>query len=43
MPSKCPHDPLSLLGKPIGMYHCPECGEMVVAGEEHPDYEASDA
>jgi hypothetical protein len=21
------------------MYHCPDCGEMVVAGVEHPDYE----
>lgn len=20
------------------MYHCPECGEMVLAGMEHPDY-----
>jgi len=31
------HDPREITG-PIGMYHCPECGEMVVAGLEHPDY-----
>ena len=35
---KCPHDPRQYLGAPIGMYHCPECGEMVLAGMEHPDY-----
>ena len=33
----CPHDPREITG-PIGMYHCPECGEMVLAGTEHPDY-----
>jgi hypothetical protein len=22
----------------MGMYHCPECGEMVLAGVAHPDY-----
>lgn len=32
----CPHDPRELAGQPIGMYHCPECGEMVVAGIPHP-------
>jgi hypothetical protein len=21
-----------------GMFHCPECGEMVIAGAPHPDY-----
>lgn len=36
--NECPHDPRPLLDQPIGMYHCPECGEMVVAGMEHPDY-----
>lgn len=35
---KCPHDPMELAGQPIGMYHCPECGEMVLAGSPHPDY-----
>lgn len=33
----CPHDPKQTTG-PIGMYHCPECGEMVLAGMDHPDY-----
>ena len=31
----CTHDPRELAGQPIGMYHCPDCGEMVVAGMEH--------
>jgi hypothetical protein len=31
----CPHDPRELAGAPIGMYHCPECGEMVLAGLPH--------
>ncbi len=31
----CTHDPMTMLGKPIGMYHCPECGEMVIAGVPH--------
>lgn len=34
----CPHDPCEFAGQPIGMYHCPECGEMVLAGMPHPDY-----
>lgn len=34
--SRCTHDPRTLLGRPIGMYHCPGCdGCMVVAGLEH--------
>jgi hypothetical protein len=32
---KCPEDPTRLLGYPIGMYHCPDCGCMQVAGLEH--------
>ncbi|RLA51079.1 MAG: hypothetical protein DRQ65_08280 [Gammaproteobacteria bacterium] len=32
---ECPHDPMTMLGKPIGQYHCPECGGMVVAGMPH--------
>ena len=32
---KCPHDPTQTTG-PIGMYHCPDCGEMVIAGCAHP-------
>lgn len=23
---------------PLGMYHCPYCGSMLVAGVPHPDY-----
>ena len=34
---QCPHDPRDTIGA-IGMYHCPECGEMVLAGIKHPDY-----
>lgn len=32
---KCSHDPTIASG---GMYHCPECGEMVIAGATHPNY-----
>lgn len=32
----CPEDPILLLGKPIGMYHCPVCACMVIAGMAHP-------
>lgn len=40
--TKCTYDPK--LGDPklgqfaMGMYHCPECGDMVLAGVDHPDY-----
>ena len=33
---QCPHDPRETTG-PIGMYHCPDCGEMVLAGMAHPE------
>jgi hypothetical protein len=33
-----PWDPQQLTGAPIGMYHCPYCDAMVVAGVPHPDY-----
>lgn len=33
----CDFDPTDVKG-PIGMFHCPQCGEMVVAGRAHPDY-----
>jgi hypothetical protein len=32
---KCPEDPVRLLGQPLGMYHCPDCGCMKIAGVEH--------
>jgi hypothetical protein len=41
MSQTCPHDPTVLLGEPIGMYHCPVCLVMVVAGFPHPDDEDS--
>ena len=41
----CPEDPVKLTGQPIGMYHCPICGDMQVAAMEHvppdDDYEES--
>jgi len=35
-PANCAEDPQALVGAPIGMYHCPCCGAMVVAGVPHP-------
>jgi rRNA maturation protein Nop10 len=37
--TKCTHDPTINKDQPIGMYHCPECGQMVMAGMPHIDYE----
>jgi hypothetical protein len=39
--TKCSFDPTADIYKdaPIGMFHCPECGEMVVAGMPHPDWD----
>ena len=31
----CPEDPEQLVGAPIGMYHCPWCGCMQIAGFPH--------
>lgn len=37
---ECPEDPARLRGMPIGMYHCPQCGCMVIAGlDGHPHEE----
>ena len=36
---KCQYDPTETKGEAIGMYHCPECGEMVLAGQPHPRYD----
>lgn len=36
---KCPHDPRKTQGA-IGMYHCPNCGAMVLAGMPHDDKDA---
>lgn len=37
--SKCNYDPIAANSRAQGMYHCPECGEMVLASVAHPDYE----
>lgn len=31
----CPEDPVQLSGMPIGMYHCPYCGDMQIGGMPH--------
>lgn len=33
-----PWDPQQLGGAPLGQYHCPYCGAMVLAGIDHLDY-----
>lgn len=35
--ANCPEKPERLLGQPIGQYHCPVCGMMVLAGMKHPE------
>lgn len=33
---KCTFDTVTgYIGLPMGMFHCPECGEMVLAGLPH--------
>lgn len=34
-PANCTEKPENVHG-PIGMYHCPDCGAMVLAGLPHP-------
>lgn len=36
-PAMCAEKPEALAGQPLGMYHCPDCGAMVIAGLPHPD------
>lgn len=36
-PANCGEKPEALLGQPIGMYHCPDCGAMLIAGIPHPE------
>lgn len=36
VPGECGEHPELLSGAPIGMYHCPVCMHMVVAGVPHP-------
>ncbi len=35
-PANCQEKPELLKGAPIGMYHCPDCGAMIMAGIKHP-------
>ncbi|MFA7264942.1 MAG: hypothetical protein WC054_01405 [Candidatus Nanopelagicales bacterium] len=37
-PCPWPWEPQQLVGVPMGQYHCPYCGEMVLAGVRHLDY-----
>lgn len=32
----CPFDPSIYVNVPLGMFHCPLCGDMIVAGLPHP-------
>lgn len=41
-PCPWPWEPQQLKGVPMGMYHCPYCDEMCVAGMPHPDYADAD-
>lgn len=36
-PANCHHHPEAYRSIPLGMYHCPDCGAMVLAGWDHPD------
>ena len=37
-PCPWPWEPIRLRGQPIGQFHCPYCGAMVIAGLNHIDY-----
>jgi hypothetical protein len=39
---KCTFDTMSFVDMPLGMFHCPVCGNMVVAGVPHPDWDRLD-
>jgi hypothetical protein len=41
-PCPMPLDPLLMFGQPLGMYHCPWCGSMILAGVPHVDYAEAD-
>lgn len=34
--ANCTEKPERLIGVPLGQYHCPDCGAMVLAGLPHP-------
>ena len=35
--ANCNEKPELLKGQPLGQYHCPDCGAMVIAGVSHFD------
>lgn len=35
--ANCAEKPEKLAGQPLGQYHCPDCGAMVIAGLPHPE------
>jgi hypothetical protein len=35
---ECQFDPMIYKDAPIGMLHCPWCGEIILAGVPHPKY-----
>ncbi len=37
-PCPWPWEPQQLIDMPLGQYHCPYCGAMVMAGVMHIDY-----
>lgn len=37
-PCSWPWEPQQYVNAPLGQYHCPYCGAMVVAGVRHLDY-----
>jgi hypothetical protein len=41
-PCPWPWAPIQLVGAPLGQYHCPYCGAMVLAGQHHVDYRELD-
>jgi hypothetical protein len=36
-PAPCAERPERFRGLPLGMYHCPDCGAMLLAGVPHAD------
>lgn len=35
--ANCDEKPERWVNAPLGMYHCPDCGAMLVAGMQHPE------
>lgn len=41
-PCPWPWEPQQLTNAPMGQYHCPYCGAMVIAGVPHTDWTVDD-